>query len=116
MVKFTRPHEEHRRELLEDLMDLKASSAAKAKEVVPMIKFISDPVKSRDELLADLAEAGIVIGDWMFLASVVDPADFTTHNVVVYTEGDDMFPEDYTEEKATEEFLALMHTVVTIGV
>lgn len=118
-----KPHMEHRRELLEDLTDVRdsvearARAKAKAKQAPQStIRFAWDTKKSVGDLLADLAEADINIGDSMFLENVGDPADFQVYNVVAYTEMPEMFPEGYTEEKAGEEFLDLLHTIVTIGV
>jgi hypothetical protein len=122
-----KPHIEHQRELLEDLLDLTASVAARAearieaksKEIVtdPKIKFAWDTKKTCQEILGDLGEADIVFYDTMFLPHVVDPEDWTVYAVVVYTEDpEELFVGNYSEEQATADFLALMHTVVKIGV
>lgn len=82
-----------------------------------MIKFAWDTEKSCADLLVNLDEAGIVVGDQLFLSNVVDPEDFTvTYNAVAYTEGEEEFPERYDEAQAIKEFLKLLHTIIMVGV
>lgn len=80
-----------------------------------MIKFAADRGKTPVQILDDVIENGVNVGDTMFLSAVVDK-DFAVWNVLVYTEGEEIFPKGYTEEDAEKEFLTLWSTVVKIGV
>jgi len=80
-----------------------------------MVKYSWSQELTCAEILDDLAEAGINVTEWLAL-NVVDPADFQVYQAIAYVEGDDMMPDGFTVEKATKEFLELLHVEIRLGV
>jgi len=106
MIKFTKPHVEHRRELLEDLTDLRDSAKERRKgSANASICFAWDRELSSEDLLDALEATGQVVSSVCFDA---EDAGILFH-VLAYSK-DEVITRD--EASLKKDFLALLNTVI----